>query len=250
MEGGFGRVAAQTVIGRMASAFGAMLFPHECVVCGSEGRILCRGCQEEISAPLRGVFLCPVCAQRSPLGSPCPGSCRARSALDGTAALAPYGHPALRSLLHEYKYGGVAEAGTALEAVWSSWIVRQRPLLAALTAGAVVMPVPLHYFRQARRGFNQSDRFAAVLGGLTGARFESSVLERRFRWRSQAMIAAPAARRANAGGSVRMRPGASVGGRVVLVDDVLTTGSTVQECARVLKQAGAAEVWALTLLRG
>lgn len=243
-------MAGPGIVGRLAQDLGAVFFPHHCVVCGIEGHVLCRGCQETVSAPLRGVFLCPVCGRPSAFGAVCPGRCRTASVLDGAAALAPYGHPAFRSLLHEYKYGGVEEAGAALEAIWSAWIGRHRPLLLGLTGRATIMPVPLHYFRQSRRGFNQSDRFAAVLAGLCGAKVARSDLQRMFRWRSQVSIGSDAKRRANAGGSVRIRPGAVVSGRVIMVDDVFTTGSTVQECARVLKKAGAEQVWAMTLLRG
>ncbi len=250
MAGRFGRMAAQTLIGRLASRTGAVLFPHDCVACGLEGNVLCRECQELISAPLRGVFLCPVCGRGTPFGAVCSGGCRRTSALDGAAALAPYGHAVLRDLLHAYKYAGILEAGERLEEIWASWLRRARPFAAAIAGNSRIVPVPLHYFRLARRGFNQADRFADALGRAAGATVTRDILLRRFRWKAQAGIAAATERRANAGGSVRSRPGVKVGGRLVLVDDVLTTGSTAQECARVLKRAGAREVWAVTLLRG
>jgi len=250
MAGRFGYVGHDTVIGRMASWSGAMLFPHVCVACGLEGSMLCRTCQQEISTPLRGVFLCPVCGGRSAMGVVCSGGCRRRSAVDGVASLAGYGHAPLRQLLHEYKYGGVEEAGAILEEIWTDWLERQRPFLSAIAGDATVIPVPLHYFREAWRGFNQADRFAGALGRMTGSSVERSALSRRFRWRPQAKMVSAKARGMNARGSVKVRPDAVVRDRVVIVDDVLTTGSTVQECARVLKDAGAASVWVLTLLRG
>jgi len=251
MEDRCGQVAAKTGGARgLMAGLGRILFPHFCVGCGREGEILCRGCQEEISAPLKGVFSCPGCGRATPLGLACSEACRRRSGLDGAAAMAPYGHPALRQLLRAYKYEGVAEAGAALAAIFGAFLQRQRAVFGPAAAGAAVVPVPLHFFRLARRGFNQADLFAEALARTCGRPVAGRLLRRRFRFAAQASLASPERRRLNARGSVELRPGASVPGACVLVDDVFTTGSTAADCARVLRAAGTSRVWIVTLLRG
>lgn len=249
MEGGRDRVAAKRV-GGLVRSIGKILFPHFCIGCGSEGAILCRQCVVQTSAPLRGVFLCPVCGRPGPFGSPCPDTCRRRSSLDGAVSLASYGHPVLRRLLHEYKYEGVEEAGAVLENMIVSFTERRRWLLSVFADRSVVVPAPLHFFRLARRGFNQSDRFAKAIGRKFSATVDAGLLRRRFGWKHQAQIASPALRRGNVRGSIYLRNGAVAPGRYVVVDDVMTTGATIEACAQALKGGGAEAVWALTVLRG
>lgn len=235
---------------RLRRAAGAVLFPHECVACGREGKLLCAECESRISAPLRGVFSCPGCGVATPFGTVC-GACRPDSPLAGAVAAAPYAHPAWRELLHAYKYENVAEAGAGLARLFGAFLRRHEAAVASFAADATVVPVPLHWWREARRGFNQAEVFARVLARRLDLPVARDWLERRFRWRRQADIRAADQRTVNASGSVRYRgPTDLAGRRLVLIDDVLTTGATLKECARVLKAAGAGEIWAVTLLRG
>jgi ComF family protein len=109
--------------------------------------------------------------------------------------------------------------------------------------------VPLHPRRRRERGFNQSELLATELARRTGLRLAPLALVRRRDTAPQAGLTA-AARRANVEGAFAVRQRARVSGRpVVLVDDVLTTGATARGCARVLREAGAAEVRVLTVAR-
>lgn len=113
-----------------------------------------------------------------------------------------------------------------------------------LASADAVVPVPLHWRRQWRRGFNQADELARHLGLPI-----AHVLRRTRATASQADL--PAARRhANVRDAFSMRRWARVSGlRLVLVDDVCTTGATLDACARVLRHAGAADVRAVTAAR-
>ncbi len=247
MESRFGDVgkAMMTTFRRFAAA----IFPHFCCGCGREGTTLCPDCRTDAHAPLEGIFVCPGCGDPTPFGANCGrGKCRAHP-LDGVISLATYGDPVLRALVGLYKYERVDEAGDALETLFRAFFARHRALIATMLPGAIVTPVPLHFFREALRGFNQSDRFAAALANFLGSPPRHH-LRRRFRMSPQAALEDHARRRANARGSVAVRPGARIGERYVLVDDVATSGATLAECARVLKRAGAKKVWAITLLRG
>lgn len=109
----------------------------------------------------------------------------------------------------------------------------------------LVVPVPIHRSRLAKRGFNQAELLARGVAARMGASVSDTLKSVR-RTRDQVRLSAPE-RRANVGGAFQARE--RVHGRVLLVDDVLTTGATMSECAEVLLEAGAEEVHGLTLCR-
>src|SRR5438874_2595206 len=121
---------------------------------------------------------------------------------------------------------------------------------AAVPAGAVrARPVPLPGPRLFARRYNQAGLLAQAIHAAGGPPVAPDWLIRRRRTPSQGRLGA-AARSRNVRGAFALRPGRSVKGkRIVIVDDVLTTGATVEECARVLRRAGAEVVGVLTLAR-
>jgi len=119
---------------------------------------------------------------------------------------------------------------------------------AELRTADLVVPVPLHWTRRVARGFDQAERIAAPLAALLGLPV-AGVLRRRRATGAQARLGR-AARLTNLAGAFRVgRPTAVVGRRVVLVDDVATTGATLEAAAQALRAAGADEVFALTAAR-
>lgn len=162
-----------------------------------------------------------------------------------TAFQAAYSYGAyegrLRTLIHLFKYRGMK----SLAAPMSAWMARALPRDTVFDA---IVPMPLHWWRFLRRGFNQSARLAAGVSRITGL----PVVRALARVRATAPQASftHARRRANVRGAFRVRlPDFVAGRRLVLVDDVLTTGATVNEAAAVLRRAGAASVAVLTLAR-
>jgi ComF family protein len=132
----------------------------------------------------------------------------------------------------------------------SRWLVRAgRPLL---ETADLIVPVPLHRSRLWWRRYNQSAELARAIGRVTGKRLEPLALARKRPTPSQGAMASAKARRRNMLGAFAIgSTGAAAvkGTSVLLVDDVLTTGATVEACARVLKRAGASPVAVLTLAR-
>jgi ComF family protein len=167
----------------------------------------------------------------------CPRCRRRPSALSSCAAVGAYEGP-LRAILHALKYDGRRTAAVPLARL-------MRHHCAGVLDGAdVLVPVPLHRQRRRRRGFNQAEAIAGSLG------LPARPLLRRVRATPSQTDLPAAQRHANVRGAFRLARRADVRGlRVVLVDDVCTTGATLEACARVLREAGAADVRAVTAAR-
>jgi ComF family protein len=113
----------------------------------------------------------------------------------------------------------------------------------------LLVPVPLHWTRLLQRRYNQAALLAQAIRSAGGPQVAADWLIRRRRTPAQGHLG-PAARERNVRGAFAIQRGRSFAGkRVVVIDDVMTTGATVEECARVLKRAGAASVSVLTLAR-
>lgn len=150
-----------------------------------------------------------------------------------------------REIILALKYQGRRD-GLALMA---GWMVQAAPDL--LTRADIIVPVPLHYTRLLRRGFNQSAWLGAALHRLGSRPLAVDALVRLRATPIQGGLT-PTGRRRNVDGAFRVRKsraGQVKGRRILLVDDVLTTGATAEACARALKKGGAACVDVVTLAR-
>ncbi len=157
----------------------------------------------------------------------------------------------LRELIHLLKYEQVRPAAVvlgrmlaeAIEGLESDWTQQ----------AVVVVPVPLHARKLRQRGFNQSELIAqhAIKLGAGGGRLvlRSRILERRRETQSQIGLTRHQRRENLRGSFAVVRPEEIAGREVLLVDDVFTTGTTVSECARVLRRAGASKVFVATVAR-
>lgn len=175
--------------------------------------------------------MCGACTAKAPAYD------RARSALE-------YGEVS-RQIVLALKHSGRRDGLPTLAA----WMASAAEDL--IVDADMLVPVPLHYFRLVRRGFNQSVWLAAALGRRTGKPVYVDLLHRRRHTPIQGGLS-PDARRRNVAGAFRVpkrRARRLEGKSILLVDDVFTTGATVQACARALKSSGAANVDVVTLAR-
>ena len=196
--------------------------------------------------PLAAEYFCVQCKtpfqNRYPLDEQ--GRCAlCRAGLRGFDAAYCFGsyEGVLRELIHLFKYSGMRPLARPLGDMLARGLPRELSF-------DLIVPVPLHWYRRWRRGFNQS----ALLGREIARRWHipvKSALGRRRATRIQAGLS-NTRRRANVRGAFRLRRGYSVKGlRILLIDDVMTTGATAAACASALKAAGARSVTLLTLAR-
>jgi len=152
----------------------------------------------------------------------------------------------VRDLIHQFKYGRQMHLRHLLARMLSEGFHDGR---IASAPPEIIVPVPLHPTRKREREFNQAE----VLARLAGARLGIPVVEvlRRRRYTLTQTNFHREERLANLAGAFALKAGGNVAGRpVALVDDVLTTGSTADACARVLREAGATAVVVITVARG
>jgi len=231
-------------------AFLTLLYPPHCVMCKADlarGEYLCAPCNETArrirppfcktcSQPFDGAieqeFSCSNCAQRH-FHFECAVTCYQSKGI-------------IRELLHRFKYEGEFYLRHPLGAWLAEGLADSR--LAGEKFDYLV-PVPLHPSRERDRQFNQARVLAKIAGVQTGTPLLDCL--KRVRKTTTQTRFDRAERMENLLNAFKMRNNGSVQGKqLVLIDDVFTTGSTVNECARVLKNSGASSVRVLTVARG
>lgn len=149
-------------------------------------------------------------------------------------------------VIHRYKY----QRALWFEAFLADLLIRAaKPDLAASPTDLII-PVPLHPLKRKEREFNQADRLAAALGAATGIPVEKRIVKRVLPTQTQTLLSREQRARNMRNAFAVEKPRPLVGKRIVLVDDVLTTGATTSACARALRKAGAKDVIVWTVARG
>ncbi len=215
-----------------------LVLPEYCVVCKREGNYLCADCESDLP-PLRRPY-CFLCA--SPRVPQLCDSCR-RSAPAFDSVRAPYEfRGSARSILHDLKYRRIRIAVPYVARLLAAYLERNPYPIDAFC------PVPLHPRRERSRGFNQSELIARDLSNLTGIPVETDTLRRTRNTPPQVSMESPGDRRLNITDAFECRADVQ-GKRYMLIDDVVTTGSTMSDCAQALKDAGALNVWGIAFAR-
>jgi ComF family protein len=223
------------------------VLPPRCLACGAtvdEVDALCGSCWAAIT-----FFAPPWCAVCGlpfphPMGDAaiCADCARQQPSWDRARSVLRYDRHSRRLVLM-LKHGDQ----THLAGAFGRWM--HRTGTEVLAGADLLIPVPLHWTRLFARRFNQAALLAKVIQRAGGPPLAADWLIRRRRTPSQGTLG-PLGRARNVRGAFALRRGRDVKGkRVVLIDDVLTTGATAEECARVLRRAGAAYVGVLVLAR-
>lgn len=226
-----------------------LLFPKKCVSCKSLGDYFCQSCVRHIK---QGNLLCPEC-KKDAVGGETHPVCRKRYGMDGLWSLGLYSG-SLKLCVQKLKYKFIQELALNLTDITLEYWVKYQPFLldkikAGRGIGWAVVPVPLFWFRENYRGFNQSSligkNFAQKLGldyfeCLKRTRYTKSQTRLKSKDRYQNIK--------NAFEIIHDFP-LNAFPYTLLIDDVWTTGSTMRECAYILKKNGAKQVWGITVAR-
>ena len=215
------------------------VFPPRCLLCLDPGQRpaldLCRDCESDLPWIEHA---CPACGVPAPgvLLSPCAACLASQRTCDRTVAALAYRFP-VDALVRTLKYRGELASGRVLGTLMARQLRRR-----GYAGVDALVPVPLHHRREAQRGFNQALELARVVGRELGIPVDPECCERQRDTPEQARLDA-AARPGNVRDAFRVRRRPAQ--RIAIIDDVLTTGSTVEELARVLRAGGATrvEIW-------
>lgn len=218
-----------------------LIFPKRCFGCREVGAYICANCLNKLAVVK--IHKCPICGRGSAFGA-IHRQCRRPWGIDGLLAAFVYKGVA-KTIVTKYKYQLVDEVvGDMAELLYSF-----APLYPAVDTVDVVVGVPLHPRRYRWRGFNQADELAKRVAIYLNKPFEKDLL-RRIRYTAPQMKLSGAVRRKNLKGAFAAENAGQIKGKsILLVDDVWTTGSTLKECAKVLKREGAARVIGLVFAR-
>ncbi len=228
-----------------------VLFPPLCLGCSrvlpdNPGAVFCPDCSNQITFLTGG--RCPVCGMifpDSPSGDHLCGSCiEQRPWFTCARAIAAYEGSVLEAI-HRFKYGHDITTGSRLARFMADFDFSGMNW----SCFDLILPVPLHIKRLRERGFNQSLILARTLGEKYGIRVDFSLLKRRKFTLTQTGLDKKEREKNTKGAFEVVHPGRLNGKNIILVDDVFTTGATINECARTLKKAGAEEIAVLTLAR-
>lgn len=217
-----------------------LLFPQSCVGCGKGGFLICPSCTSQLSriAPP----LCPLCGRPQPSGVLCPTCVNWQADIDGIRSPFRF-EGTMRQAIHQLKYRNIRALAEPLAKLLGDYLATNP------VPGEALVPVPLHPKRLRERGYNQSGLLAAELGKIIGLPVMDEHVVRERHNLPQARTASVEERQNNVAGAFHCRDDSLRNKQVILVDDVATSGATLNASAQALKAAGAASVWGLTVAR-
>ncbi len=220
-------------------AFLDLLLPLKCLGCGREGDLICPSCRQ--SLPGMQLPLCQRCGATSSEGNLCHNCINYPLTIDGIRSAFTF-QGTMRQAILQLKYKHLKTVAAPLGQLLAEHL-GSHPL-----KGEVLVPVPLHPKRLRERGYNQASLLAKELGQHVGLPVAEGPLVRVRDTMSQARTASAVERRRNVKDAFICHQGLE-GKQVLLIDDVCTTGATLDACATALKTAGASSVWGLTVAR-
>lgn len=204
--------------------FFSALFPEFCLVCQKEGTLFCRQHYSDLPSP--------------------PPNQAVFQYLDEILAITAYQEPIVQELIHLLKFEGHKKAGQVLSEILYAYIKRTYPEILNDTDW-IIQPIPLYFWRQFTRGFNQSEIIAQKIS-------PKKILKRHKYTRQQARLD-KASRKKNIKNAFFIPPKwhhKIKNKSIVLIDDVVATGSTLDQAAKVFKNTGAKKVIAIVIARG
>lgn len=215
-----------------------LLFPCWCLGCGKEGSLICPACRRKLPAITSPI--CPRCGKPQAGGILCPACSSHQYSIDGVRSPFRF-EGVIRQAIHQFKYRNLRAIVEPLAELLGDYLTTHP------VPGEVLVPVPLHRKRLRERGYNQSELLARELGKLVKLPVMAEGIVRRQHSPPQARATSISERRSNVNDAFSCGNRSLQNKRIILIDDVATSGATLDACAAVLKAAAASSVWGLTL---
>jgi len=226
-----------------------IFFPQFCLSCGKEGTLICQDCLSLIE--ISEYQFCPFC--KTPRRVFLEGTCKShrKMNLDGLFAATSYKNPLVKKLIKNFKYEpflkNLKEPLAFL--IIAHFLLSENKKIFQNPENSFFLAIPLSTFRERWRGFNQSTEIARVLSDFFKIPLQINNLIKIKKTQLQVELGEKE-REKNIKGAFKIQIPEEIKEKIIfLVDDVFTTGQTMEEAARVLKNEGAKEVWGVVIAR-
>lgn len=217
-----------------------LLFPKNCVVCNKEGEWFCQNCYQKIiliKAPT-----CPFCKKLTKKGEFC-RACRSKTSLTGVMIAAYYESP-LKEIIHHYKYKMIKDLSDPLADLLINHLQKF-----TFPSNPLVLPVPLHQKKLKERDFNQASLLGKKLADVFGFDFDEEIIIRKINTKPQISLSGEERRENVKNAFLCINPQKVYKRNIILIDDVCTTGATLDACAYELRKYQPRQIWGLVLAR-
>lgn len=225
-----------------------LIFPKQCVSCRQEGKWICDDCLTKIDINIPD-YICPLCKKETK--SFLPGKiCQNHNLnLDGLWIVTDYNNKVIQQAIHNLKYNFIEDLDEPLSEIINKYLRQINFVFEGNNFFDYIIPVPLHAKRSAERGFNQSELLANIIGSQLNCVVQTTILKRKHYTQPQASLGREERLKNLREAFICCDNSKIIGKNVILIDDVYTTGSTLQECAKILKLAGVRTIWGLAIAK-
>ena len=229
-----------------------LLFPWRCLYCQKaveNDYPLCESCFQQI--PIFDDFLCPVCQKRLSGSDQKHHSCQGKTHFTALGVVSLYENPILKETLHYFKYRQIKSLVQPLSLLMIQFLENSFYFSQLPKNNLLIIPLPLHLKKKKQRGFNQSELIAQKIADYFHFPLCSDILLRIINNPAQVNIKTIEQRKLNVQGIFQVQNKEVLKNKIILlIDDVYTTGATMEEAAKTLKQNGVKKVIGLVLARG
>jgi len=222
-----------------------LIFPKECFGCGYEGVYLCKNCQAKIE--INSIFKCALCHQESNLGQVC-NHCQKDTFLKTIWVATDYNNKILQCLIHNLKFQYIEEISSILGNLVIKYLNNFEIFkkFEITSENSIIVTVPLHKKKLLKRGFNQSDLLAQEISNYFKIPFVN-LISRQKNTQTQIGLDRQARQKNVQDAFILNNYNSYKNKKIILIDDVVTTGSTLKECAKILQKNGFEEIYGLVI---
>lgn len=225
-----------------------LFFPRVCINCQREGNWLCDDCLATLE--IQSNVFCPICLRRTLDFKTC-RNCKNKTNLSGLLWALPYQNFLVKKLIHQFKYEPfIKELKQPLSYIIISHLLLTEFFSSNRAQEFILIPIPLSKKRLRWRGFDQAEELSKEISNYFKMPILNNVLIRERETLPQVDLEGKDRKENIKGAFFCQKPDLIRGRKIFLIDDVYTTGTTMEEAAKILKEAGAKEVWGMVVARG